>query len=446
MHFSSAYNKIVTSLPQEVQLGLAELRSLAQTEYLSNNVDPATFGIDLSEEEHNEEKFEEYTLAKEKAVGKFSKSWGIPKIEEYLMRNYRPPLSRDDIKNSLSAIRMRRNENPSVVVERLFYGVKMARESITLMNKTGAANNELMKYSTSDRQDLFIRCFVTENYIENDNDGQINKKMQQEVARKQPQTMDDWKAVARTVMEKVQSPFSVTRKDYQIEHHPVIPLPIWETPKPIANHINRFNTNTPRTKKRRYRDHTGHKGQNGQRASKKQRLNQRSTDVGNCYRCGKPAHRANQCYSKYNIDGEAILDGAPYKYSKGTASTNPKGRWRSRGRGRGYRGNSRGRGSFRGRGRGNSGYRGKGSFRGRGRGAVRGRGVGNGWNNSGNKWTPKNDEHSQSHSAYESTTREQKQFAAFKSAMAGNQHFTPLQQKQAMKYFAHAMEQAKQCG
>ena len=186
MHATSAYNRIVTTLPQEVQMGIAELRSEALVKYIGEKVDPADHDVNLDDDEHDEEKFEAYTEAMEKATAKFNKAWGIGKIEDYLMRNYRPSLSRDDIKNALNAIHMRRNENPSLVVERLLYGVKMARESIALMNKTGAADNEMMEYRNPDVQDLFIRVFVTMNCLENDNDGQINKKMQTEVAKQQP--------------------------------------------------------------------------------------------------------------------------------------------------------------------------------------------------------------------------------------------------------------------
>lgn len=455
MHATSAYNRIVTTLPQEVQMGIAELRSEALVKYIGEKVDPADHDVNLDDDEHDEEKFEAYTEAIEKATAKFNKAWGIGKIEDYLMRNYRPSLSRDDIKNALNAIHMRRNENPSLVVERLLYGVKMARESIALMNKTGAADNEMMEYRNPDVQDLFIRVFVTMNCLENDNDGQINKKMQTEVAKQQPARSEDWQKVAKSVMQKVNSPFSVTRKDYQVKHYPVIPLPIWETRTAKTEDTDQSHR---RTKKRRFHDVRSQQMKNTQKPSKRHRINSAS-HISHCYRCGKiGSHKAKQCRARFNVDGEQIFDDAPLKYSETTSvgPMNPKGRWRTRGRGgrgRGF-GRGRGRGQYRGRGRGVSGYRGRGSFRGRGqngRGIFRGQRGGRqtGWNGRGNSWnseTPKNDEHSQATFNYNATNREHKHLAAFKSAMSGSRHFTNKQKEDALKHFVQAMEQAKQCG
>ena len=90
---------------------------------------------------------EEYEAARQAALKAFEDEWDSTKIEDYLMTNYRPPLSRDDIKSSLNIIRMRKNENPSLVVERLAYGVRMARDTIQLMNDSGVEENKMLKFN-----------------------------------------------------------------------------------------------------------------------------------------------------------------------------------------------------------------------------------------------------------------------------------------------------------
>ena len=238
-------------------------------------------------------------------------------MQNFFMRDYRPTITRGNLFRQLHKIRMRKNENPRLVIDRMVQAIKYAKRTIELMNDTDTTGEEIQKIHHADITELFTRLFCST--LDGEELGEINKLMRKQFRIHKPKYANARKAytpfytVAETVVSELSTQWYSKDKDYKIIHYDPIPLPLWEaTTTKIKKEPNIPKSFTPKqytpkqtpSKRNKRPYYNPQYTPQSQPQRKRPRYNPQHKPSSNvqCFRCGKIGHTAPKCRSKTDIN------------------------------------------------------------------------------------------------------------------------------------------------
>ena len=259
----------------------------------------------------------------------------VEQMQKFFIKNYRPTCKRTNIFRLLYSIKMRYNENPRTVVDRIATAVGYAKKTIRLINECGG--EQMQTISDDDVTTILANIFCnTNNCAAYQNQGGINLLMQKAVRKAKPAyestavppnrpvLLKKYYEIAEEIVSNVAGKWYAKDKRYEMKYYDPQPLPLWET---IIKKPTPITTPKPQFKPKRQQSHI----QNDNRKRKNQWQNQpygparkrskfnpnpnpnphiklptpSSTSNSNnvqCFRCGFKGHRANDCKSGRDIN------------------------------------------------------------------------------------------------------------------------------------------------
>ena len=250
-----------------------------------------------------------------------AKVYTVESMQHFFVRNYRPTCKRSNIFRLLYSIRMRYNENPRVVVDRIATAVDYAQKTIKLMNAAGG--EQMQKITDDDITGVLANTFCIKNNSPAErNQGGINKLMQREVRKTKAKytSAEKFKAyykIAESIVSDVAGMWYARDDLHTIKYYDPQPLPLWET---IIKKSRVPTTPKPKTSPSVYTPkHAGQKRPTQARPQfnpphKRRKYNtpQQPTHTPTnlsqiqCFRCGKRGHKAEVCYSTTDINSQPI--------------------------------------------------------------------------------------------------------------------------------------------
>ena len=330
--FTNIYNK----LPAWIQYKFAQDRTNTITTKVNT----------LTEESSEQEKLD-------------ANKYTVEDMQRFFIRNYRPTCKRTNIFRLLYSIKMRYNENPRTVVDRIATAVQYAEKTIKLINDCGG--EQIQTISDDDITTLLANIFCnTNNCTHNHNRGGINELMQKAVRKAKPAyssvptdtapvLFSKYYEIASQIVSDTSGKWYARDKHHEIRYYDPQPLPLWETvvKKPTAN------APVPKPKPKPYQpkyDRNGRKRDNpfgaGGPSRKRPKSGPQSPSnpkpyiqrpskpdsrpIYQCFRCGFRGHKAEACLSWRDINNQRIarherreLKDMPFKSYKPRAPRNP---------------------------------------------------------------------------------------------------------------------------
>ena len=247
--------------------------------------------------------------------------YSVNSMQTFFMTHYRPSITRGKIFRNLLSIRMRYNENPIEVLDRVVQAIRNARKTIELYN---AANIGIAmpKILMADRTHILTNVFCTKNNCQHEkNQGGINKLVQKAVREKELQYENHamaytaWYSEFRGICAKIGGVhYSGDDKYKYVYHQPQI-LELWDKPRktkpktptrkpknPLKRKLLQPQTpNQPKPKRPRYDPSKSQRG-----SSNTSNTNPSSLK---CFRCGRYGHHCNDCYSTTDINHQRLRRG-----------------------------------------------------------------------------------------------------------------------------------------
>ena len=249
----------------------------------------------------------------EKATAKI---YTVESMQHFFVKNYRPTCKRSNIFRLLYSIRMRYNENPRVIVDRIATAVGYAQKAIAFMNAAGG--EQMQEITDDDITGVLANTFcIKNNSPAEHNQGGINKLMQKEVRTKKAKYTSATKfkvyyQIAEKIVSEVAGMWYARDERHTIKYYDPQTLPLWETiikkPKIHTTTKSKPNTHNPK--------YSGQKRPIQQRSQnvpphKRRKYNPQTHSPTNinpiqCFRCGKRGHKAEVCYSVTDINSQQI--------------------------------------------------------------------------------------------------------------------------------------------
>ena len=167
-----------------------------------------------------------------------AEKYTVDSMQQFFIRNWHPTVKRGNIFRILYTIRMRWNENPRTVVDRVSTAVQYAAKTIELIN--GVGGEEMQAIGDDDITTLLANVFcVTNNTAHNNNQGGLNYLMQKLVRDKKPQyasgaspaatKFQPYYDIAEKIVADISGRWYAGDKKYEIKYYDPQPLPLWET-------------------------------------------------------------------------------------------------------------------------------------------------------------------------------------------------------------------------
>ena len=242
-------------------------------------------------------------------------------MQKFFMKHYRPSITHGNVFRELKSIRMRYNENPRTVLDRVVTAISNARHTIGLYNNAGVGI-PLGKITHDDRTHILTTVFCTKNNSKYEkNDGGVNALVQKTVRQKElqyksPERYNPWYTAIDAICAKVGGVHYAGDELYKYVHHDPQVLPLWDDPPRSKPRSQRRPTptkrknpykpvNNPRPKYQRSSSHPNHRSPTKYTPSKPNNPNTDSSKI-TCFRCGRIGHRATDCYSKTDINGYSM--------------------------------------------------------------------------------------------------------------------------------------------
>ena len=290
---NALFQAVYKNLSSPVQVGFAEDRSRIITEQKTTLTEQST-----AEEKHA------------------ANTYSVQDMQKYFIQNYRPSINRAQIFGNLYKIRMRYNENPKAVLNRVKTAVSWAKRTIDLLNETTTLS-KISRIQRHDITELLIKVFVIWNNTQKEgNQGAINRLIQKTFRAEELTytTEDKYKQfddAVKSVVNKVGGIYYAQDPNYRFKHYDKIRLPLWETPthKPTPNKPSQPQSprtpNRPRPKRPRPRDTHSYSRQPPYKRTKyNPSFTPNNTNPNiQCWRCGKRGHRYNSpCNSRRDIN------------------------------------------------------------------------------------------------------------------------------------------------
>ena len=129
------------------------------------------------------------TLTDESTASEIAKAeiYTTDDMQKFFMKHFRPTITRGNIFRHLLSIRMRYNENPREVLDRVVAAVGYAKKTVELLNET-AGGVPVQKILKADITHILTHIFCTmNNNVRENNQGGINKLVQKVIRTKELQ-------------------------------------------------------------------------------------------------------------------------------------------------------------------------------------------------------------------------------------------------------------------
>jgi len=160
-----------------------------------------------------------------------AEKYTVDSMQKFFIRNWRPTCKRSNIFRILYSIRMRRNENPRHVVDRVAIAIEYATRTIQLINGTGG--EQMQEISDDDITTLLAHIFCnTNNTATYNNQGGINYLMQKQVRARKPvyssvmvlgaaaaTTFTPYYTIAEAIVSDIAGRWYASDKAYEMQHY-----------------------------------------------------------------------------------------------------------------------------------------------------------------------------------------------------------------------------------
>ena len=242
-------------------------------------------------------------------------------MQKFFMTHYRPSITRGKIYGQLIQIRMRYNENPREVLDRVVTAIGNAQRTIGLYNEGAAV--KMQKILVADKTHILTTVFCSRNNSEREkNNGGINALVQKVVRDKELQYTKTnkyrpWYDAIETLVSKIGGVHYASDERYKYVHHEPQLLELWDKPKSNKHKPTRkptptkrrnpYKPNNPKPKYQR-RDNNSYRRQSPSRPYKtnKSPSNSSTPNTPTCWRCGRIGHAAWDCWSKTDINKQSL--------------------------------------------------------------------------------------------------------------------------------------------
>jgi hypothetical protein len=240
----------------------------------------------------------------------------VAALKTWVVSQYPPIQSRVDFIKKLKRIRMRRDEDPVIVWNKLRAMMAQVIKAINTINSaTWAANRKMPKLSENDKYEICCSIFITNNYTtRNQNDGSINKVTTRYIESQDPQKYDDFAELMKTIHNNITP--RCTRGKRKFISYPHTP----EDFNPIPQIRDRTKTPTKRSddpkkkpptggnsERKRLRDNNRDRGAPSRKRSKYDKRDKYGKrDTRECHRCHNTGHIEKRCGAIYDYNGKYL--------------------------------------------------------------------------------------------------------------------------------------------
>jgi len=217
-------------------------------------------------------------------------------LVSWLISKYPPPPMKHEWVFKLKSIKMRKNEDPTLVWNKFQTLLKRINKAIEYVNKGRDDESKMKRVSREQKVDALQAIFIRNNNCQKyDNQGEINKKIVNHLYSKNPMTYANWVDILDEIHELIPKSFQ-SLKQYQFITYPTnaTDYDIYKVSKPNKD-------NKP--------DRKITKKESGRKRKRKQTFdqqNKRRKYTEYCARCGRNNHHESKCKAVRDVFGKMI--------------------------------------------------------------------------------------------------------------------------------------------
>jgi len=218
-------------------------------------------------------------------------------LKEFIVRHYPPMQSRVDFIKRMKRIRVRRDEDPVIVWNRLVAMSTEVDSAIETINLSLPEGKKMAVISANDKFEICCSIFIhNNNKAHFQNNGEINAATVATITKEDPQSANDFKTIFATIQSKlIPKCRRGTRKfkpyPYTIQDFTATPSDDPKMPKDKKQH--------PRSQKNKRKSYDDRNKFVRSQKPKRQRK-------GKCTRCKHPGHHSSECTQHYDAHNNFI--------------------------------------------------------------------------------------------------------------------------------------------
>ena len=223
-------------------------------------------------------------------------------LKTWIIKKYPPMQSRVDFIKHLKRIRMRKDEDPIIVWNKLKSELAEVSSYIDTINESLHDDKKMAALTNHNKWEICCSIFINNNNQSRlGNDGIINQETVRRIFKANPQKYDDFTNIFANIHDHVMPKCSYAIREFK--SYPYESSKSYHTnpkpkPKPQRPHGQRdrkpYSPQAGRKRKEyQDRDRYGHEYQQPWKKFK-------------CYRCGNRGHKKSVCYNQYTTDGKYI--------------------------------------------------------------------------------------------------------------------------------------------
>ena len=218
-------------------------------------------------------------------------------LKTFIVRHYPPMQSRVDFIKRMKRIRVRRDEDPVIVWNRLVAMSAEVDQAIATMNLSLPDGKKMAVISANDKFEICCSIFINNNNkAQHQNNGEINAATVATITKADPQSVNDFKTIFSTIQSKLIP--KCRRGTRKYKPYPYTTQDFTATPSDSSKTINdkRHKLRPHNGKRKSYEDRDRHP-----RPHKPKRQRQ-----GKCNRCKHQGHHQSECTQHYDAHNNFI--------------------------------------------------------------------------------------------------------------------------------------------
>ena len=233
----------------------------------------------------------------------------IAELKQWVVQQYPPVQSRVDFIKRLKRVRMRRNEDPVIVYNKLLAMISKVGAAIKTINAGRPMTHHMAALSANDLFDICCSVFIiNNNKHDRQNDGQINAATVAYIVKSDPQKFEDFTNILTGIHTKITPKCTAGIRKFQAypntpdDFNPYSKSKQSKPPTKGSHGKPQKPPTKPYNDRKRGRSppHYNRRG----RGPKRQKYG--DNNDRHCTRCFKKGHITKRCMSYYSADGTFI--------------------------------------------------------------------------------------------------------------------------------------------